>query len=68
MAMGLENPWQITPSHISERQNSARSDTIDRIYTFLEPGELLEDGYGTSYRRYWDAAQAGSFREVQKNL
>ena len=64
VAMGLENPWQITPSHISERQNSARSDTIDRIYTFLEPGELMDHAAGTNYARYWRAAQAGSFSQA----
>lgn len=62
VAMGLESPWEITPRHISERQNSARSDTIDRIYNFLEPGELLRDSSGTSYGRYWEAARVDSFR------
>lgn len=63
VAMGLQDPWQITPRHISERQNSARSDTIDRIYGFLSPGELLEDAAQTTYAHYWNAAQAASFRE-----
>ena len=64
IAMGLENPWQIKPSHISERQNSARSDTIDRIYNFLETGELLANSDGTQYERYWRAASAQHFREL----
>jgi glutamate synthase domain-containing protein 2 len=65
VAMGLETPWQIMPRHISERQNSTRSDTIDRIYAFLEPGELLENAAGTPYDRYWRMAQTGSFRSLQ---
>ena len=64
MAMGLDNPWQIEPCHISERRNSARSDTIDRIYGFLEPGALLENPAETQYAKAWAAAQADSFGEA----
>ena len=64
VAMGLENPWQIKPSHISERQNSARADSIDHIYNFLEPGELLQNPSGTQYERYWRAASPQQFREL----
>jgi hypothetical protein len=48
-----------------ERLNGARSDAIDRIYTFLEPGELLEDPDSTAYARHWHAARADSFRRAQ---
>ena len=61
-AMGLETPWQIAPHHLSQRLNSARSNPIDRIYDFLEPGELLADHKGTSLARYWAAANPDSFR------
>ncbi|MEO1969048.1 MAG: FMN-binding glutamate synthase family protein [Sphingomonadaceae bacterium] len=64
VAMGLENPWEIKPSHISERQNSAHSDTIDHIYRFLEPGQLLADVSSTQYERYWNAASPQQFRGV----
>ncbi|MHA6318536.1 FMN-binding glutamate synthase family protein [Altererythrobacter sp. CAU 1778] len=64
VAMGLDSPWEIAPCHISERQNSARSDTIDNIYGFLEKGQLLDDAGATHYARAWAAAQAESFREV----
>ena len=65
VAMGLESPWQIMPSHISERQNSARADTIDHIYNFLEPGELLANPGGTQYERYWQAARPQQFGETR---
>src|SRR3546814_4136318 len=42
-AMGLDDPWAIRPHHLHERLNSARSDSIDRIYTFYERGVLLDD-------------------------
>lgn len=64
VAMGLDNPWQIRPRHISERQNSAHSDTIDRIYHFLEPGELLADPDCTQYAREWKAASPQQFRSL----
>ncbi|WP_375290606.1 FMN-binding glutamate synthase family protein [Qipengyuania sp.] len=64
VAMGLENPWQIRPSDISERLNSARSDPMSSIYPFLEPGELLADVERTPYAGYWRAASAQQFRAV----
>ncbi|MBL4859050.1 MAG: FMN-binding glutamate synthase family protein [Erythrobacter sp.] len=64
VAMGLDNPWQIEPCHISERQNSARSDTIDNIYGFIEDGQLVSDPESTQYARDWTAAQAHSFGET----
>lgn len=64
VAMGLDNPWQIEPCHISERQNSARSDTIDNIYGFIEDGQLVSDPESTQYARDWTAAQAHSFGEA----
>lgn len=64
VAMGLETPWQIKPCHISERLNAARSDSMDRIYTFLEPGQLLEKPESTSYAEAWAAAQTNSFAKA----
>ncbi|GMM91838.1 FMN-binding glutamate synthase family protein [Qipengyuania sp. MTN3-11] len=64
MAMGLENPWQIAPCHISERLDSARADSIDNIHRFLAPGQLLDDPGSTPYARAWSTAQASSFGEA----
>lgn len=64
VAMGLQSPWEIAPCHISERLDSSRADTIDRIYDFLQPGQLLDDPASTQYLRYWEAAQAASFGEA----
>jgi glutamate synthase domain-containing protein 2 len=61
-AMGLETPWQIMPHHLHERLNSARSDSIDRIYKFYERGVLLEDPDSVAGARYWAMARADSFR------
>ncbi|MGX7896156.1 FMN-binding glutamate synthase family protein [Tsuneonella sp. HG222] len=64
VAMGLDNPWQIRPDFLSERINGAKSDSIDRIYRFLEPGELLDAPESTQYYESWQAARADSFRCV----
>jgi glutamate synthase domain-containing protein 2 len=61
VSMGLDNPWQIEPCNISERQNSARSDSIDQIYQFLERGQLLADPGSTQYAREWAYARTDSF-------
>lgn len=64
VAMGLENPWQITPCHINERLDSARAAPIDQIYGFLENGALLDDPDATQYAGAWAAAQVDSFARV----
>ena len=62
VAMGLDDPWQIKPCDLSERIGSARASPVDRIYTFLEDGQLLAEPDATPYARYWEAARADSFR------
>lgn len=62
VAMGLDDPWQIRIDYLSERINGAKSDTIDRIYRFLEKGQLLEAPESTQYAGAWKAARADSFR------
>ena len=64
VAMGLDDPWQIGPGDLSERLNSARSDPVNRIYPFLDDGQLLADPSGTPYARDWNAARADSFRRA----
>ena len=64
VAMGLENPWEIKPHHISERLNSVRSGPMSAIFDFLQPGELLANPEETPYADYWRAASARQFRAV----
>ena len=64
VAMGLDDPWQMAPCDLSERLSSARASPVDEIYTFLEPGQLLDDPASTPYERYWNAARADSFRRA----
>ena len=64
VAMGLDDPWQIKPCDLSERIGSARASPVDRIYTFLDDGQLLAEPEATPYARYWEAARADSFRRA----
>jgi hypothetical protein len=60
--MGLGSPSELRPHHLSERLNSARSDSVDRFYAFLEPGQLIDAPEETPYARHWQAARADSFK------
>ncbi|MGB3753998.1 MAG: FMN-binding glutamate synthase family protein [Parerythrobacter sp.] len=64
IAMGLDNPWQITPQDMRERINGARSDSIDRIYPFVEENAFTEGGEMYGFARHWHAARADSFRRA----
>jgi glutamate synthase domain-containing protein 2 len=62
VSMGLGSPSELRPHHLSERLNSARSDSVDRFYAFLEPGQLIDAPEETPYARHWQAARADSFK------
>ncbi len=64
VAMGLDNPWEIGPHDMRERLNGARSDAIDRIYNFVETGQLLQDPGSTTLAAHWHASSADSFGRV----
>ncbi|MDC0887093.1 FMN-binding glutamate synthase family protein [Altererythrobacter sp.] len=64
VAMGLSSPWDIEPKDMRERVNGARSDSIDRIYSFLKEGDLLDKPDSLAQARHWHAASASTFRTV----
>ena len=64
VAMGLVDPWSIRPIDMRERVNGARSDAIDTIYSFLEPGVLVDDPQSVPQAKHWNVAQAGSFERA----
>jgi glutamate synthase domain-containing protein 2 len=64
VAMGLDNPWQITPMDMRERVNSARADAVDRIYAFIDEGALLAEPDRTPLARQWAVASAETFRRI----
>ena len=64
IAMGLDNPWSIEPRDMRERLNGAKSNAIDAIYTFVEPGELISGTENNQLRAHWDMARADTFRRA----
>ena len=61
VAMGLDSPWRIAPMDIYQRTSSAEARAFDKVYPFLEPGELLGDPLSTAYARPWRQASADTF-------
>ncbi|UEX76391.1 FMN-binding glutamate synthase family protein [Spiribacter halobius] len=61
-AAGLEQPWQIRPSHLLRRTADGEVRSFDELYPFLEAGELLRrtPGHGV-YQRYWPRASGRRF-------
>ena len=64
VAMGLETPWDIRPRDMRERINGARSNAIDTIYTFVQPGEMIAGTSNKLLRAHWDLARADTFRRA----
>ena len=64
VAAGIEKHTDFRPFHLRQRSDVAHMKNIDRLYEFVEPGQLLMDAGATSYARWWAMAQTGSFRPV----
>ncbi len=64
IAMGLDNPWAIEPRDMRERLNGAKSNAIDAIYEFVEPGEFLSGTDNPLLRTHWELARADTFRRA----
>ena len=64
-AAGLEDPGQITASHLVRRTAEHSVKLLATLLPFVKPGELLR-GEATQqvFRIYWPMAQAGSFSVV----
>ena len=61
-AVGLTHPAQLRPHHIARRvaQNDVR--VLSNLYTFLQPGELLDgEAEPDVFKVYWPKARAESF-------
>lgn len=62
VAAGLNSPDDFRPGHLRQRINVAEMRQMDEIYPFVAPGELLGGTEHKTLRRWWDAADADSFR------
>jgi glutamate synthase domain-containing protein 2 len=59
---GLMHPSDLRPVHISRRMDTQKVHTLDQVYDFLRPGELLDGTSNPAFESQWALAQADSFR------
>ena len=60
--LGLEHPRELRPYHLSRRCSDSEIHTVDELYPWLKPGELLQETENKMYRQHWAWAQANSFQ------
>lgn len=61
VACGLQSPDEFTPDGLRQRINAAEMRSIDEIYPFVEPGELIDGARDPRLAAWWRAADPGSF-------
>ena len=60
-ALGLNNPSDLTPTHIMRRTNIGETKTLDKIYDYLKPGQLLGSEIPEKLRPFWEMANPDTF-------
>ncbi len=60
-ACGLDHPSDFTPDLVFERIGPHEVRSLDQLYAFYRPGQLLEGEAGPVLQRAWDEASAKSF-------
>ncbi|MCP1314771.1 FMN-binding glutamate synthase family protein [Halomonas sp. 707D7] len=62
-AAGLKHPLELGPEHIIRRVSDNEVQSLDQIFTFLKPNELLEgEPEHTVFSHYWKQARTDSFQ------
>ncbi|WP_159982262.1 MULTISPECIES: FMN-binding glutamate synthase family protein [unclassified Novosphingobium] len=61
VACGLESPDGFTPDGLRQRVNAAEMRSIDEVYPFVEPGELIDGARDARLAAWWRAADPESF-------
>ncbi|TPG43570.1 FMN-binding glutamate synthase family protein [Sphingomonas koreensis] len=61
VACGLRSPDEFTPDGLRQRINAAEMRSIDELYPFVDPGELLDGARDRRLAAWWAAADAASF-------
>ncbi|MEZ5978733.1 MAG: FMN-binding glutamate synthase family protein [Planctomycetota bacterium] len=60
-AAGIPHPDDLRPHHIHRRLDQSRVETLDRIYTFIEPGALLRTPQPAPWADWIATTSADSF-------
>ena len=61
VAAGIQSPDEFTPDGLRQRINAAEMRSIDEIYPFVEPGELISGARDPRLAAWWKMASAESF-------
>lgn len=61
VSAGLHSPDEFTPDGLRQRINAAEMRSMDEIYSFVEPGELIAGARDPRLARWWQMADPESF-------
>jgi len=60
-AVGLEDPDELTPDHIFQRDADETELAFDELYEYLKEGELIAGTRKREYASHWEKASAEAF-------
>jgi glutamate synthase domain-containing protein 2 len=60
-AAGLGHPSELSPAHVFNDTATTEIYTLVTLYSFIEPGQLLDGHAGALLQRYWDRAHPDAF-------
>ena len=62
VACGLNSPDEFTPDSLRQRISAVEMRSMDELYSFVEPGELLDGARDARLARWWAQADPESFK------
>jgi hypothetical protein len=60
-ATGLRHPSELRPEYISMRTGPTEVKSLEEVYDFLKPGELVAGSDHPIFAKFWEMATAESF-------
>ena len=61
VSAGIQSPDEFTPDGLRQRVNAAEMRSIDEVYAFVEPGELVDGARDPRLAAWWNMASPESF-------
>jgi glutamate synthase domain-containing protein 2 len=68
VAAGLHSPDEFTPDGLRQRISAVEMRTMDELYPFVEPGELIDGARDARLAQWWDMASPNSFARQSQGL
>lgn len=60
-AAGLNHPSELRPEYVYQRIGPTEVKTLEEVYHFLKPGELVDGTSHPIFSKYWEMSAAESF-------